>query len=104
MIHDKTRVDAIRSRIKSQVELAESLKAKIVKGDDERRWLDMIRMQTEDVESLYLSKLDREDRTPAQEAQWLLYAEQMLAIHVPKLKQMEEQFKKYGDKIEFAGG
>lgn len=53
--------------------------------------------------TLYLSKLEREDRTPAQESQWLFAAEQMLAIHASKLNELNANFKKYGGKIEFAG-
>ena len=94
MIHDKVRVDAIRVRMKAQIELIRSLQAKIVKGKLDM--LDLALQQTEDVETLYLRELDRHDRSAPEEARWLSFAEHYLQTWVPYLKQTEEQFTKFG--------
>lgn len=95
MIHDKARVDAIRARVAAQLELINSLKAKIVKGKLDA--LNVARMQTDDIETFFLRDLERNDRTPAEEARWLSYAEHMLKTWGPYLKQTEERFSKTGD-------
>lgn len=103
MVHDKARVDAIRARMNEQLQLIDSLKSKIVKGNLDA--LDVARNQTEDIETLYLADLDRNDRTQAQEAYWLSNAERMLQTWVPYLKQTEAQFGKFGGTgIQIIGG
>jgi len=103
MIHDKARVDAIRARAMAQIELIKSLEAMIVKGKHEM--LEVARNQTEDIETLFLMDLDRQERTAAEEARWLSYAEHMLQTWGPSLKQTEDQFRKFGGRgIEVVGG
>ena len=102
MIHDTTRVLAIRARIAAQIDLIKSLEAKIVKGKLDA--LEVARHQTEDIETFFLQDLERQDRTPAEEARWLSSAEHMLQTWGPYLKQTEEQFSKYGDRIQIVGG
>lgn len=102
MIHDTTRVVAIRARVAAQIDLIKSLEAKIVKGKLDA--LEVARNQTEDIETFFLQDLERQDRTPAEEARWLSSAEHMLQSWGPYLKQTEEQFSKYGDRIQIVGG
>ncbi len=103
MIHDKDRVDVIRARMNEQLQLIDSLKKKIVKGNLDA--LDIARNQTEDIESFFLADLGRADRTEAQEAYWLANAERMLTIWVPYLAKTKQQFDKYGDSgIQIVGG
>jgi len=85
MIHDKARVEGLRARVAAQVELIKSLEVKIVKGKLDA--LKVARNQTEDIETLYLQDLEREHRTPAEEARWLSCAEHNLEAWVPFLKQ-----------------
>jgi len=83
--------------------LVKSLEARIVKGK-----LDALKValdQTADIETLFLQDLDRQGRTPAEEARWLSYAEHMLQTWAPYLHNIQEQFSKYGDiGIEIVGG
>lgn len=102
MIHDTARVEAIRARVAAQLELVTSLEAKIVKGKLDA--LQVARNQTADIETVLLRDLERQDRTPAEEARWLSFAEHMLQTWAPYLKQTEEQFIKYGDRIEIVAG
>ena len=103
MIHDRTRVDAIRARMNEQLLLINSLKGKIVKGNLDA--LDVARQQTEDIETFFLADLDRANRTAAEEAFWLSNAERMLQTWVPYLKQTEAQFSKFGGAgIQIVGG
>ena len=102
MIHDTTRVLAIRARVAAQIDLIKSLEGKIVKGKLDA--LEVARNQTEDIETFFLQDLERQDRTPAEEARWLSSAEHMLQTWGPYLKQTEEQFSKYGDRIQIVGG
>jgi hypothetical protein len=102
MIHDTTRVVAIRARVAAQIDLIKSLEAKIVKGKLDA--LEVARHQTEDIETFFLQDLERQDRTPAEEARWLSPAEHILQTWGPYLKQTEEQFSKYGDRIQIVGG
>jgi hypothetical protein len=102
MIHDTTRVVAIRARVAAQIDLIKSLEAKIVKGKLDA--LEVARNQTEDIETFFLQDLERQDCTPAEEARWLSSAEHMLQTWGPYLKQTEEQFSKYGDRIQIVGG
>ena len=83
MIHDKIRVQAIRARVATQLESIKSLEAKIVKGKLDA--LQVARNQTEDVETFFLKDLDRNDRTPAEEARWLSFAEHTLGTWSPYL-------------------
>ena len=102
MVRDTARVAAIRARVAAQIDLIKSLEAKIVKGKLDA--LAVARNQTEDIETFFLQDLERQDRTPAEEARWLSYAEHMLQTWGPYLKQAEEQFSKYGDRIQIVGG
>ena len=103
MIHDKARVDAIRARAMAQIELIKSLESMIVRGKHEM--LEVARNQTEDIETLFLMDLDRQERTAAEEARWLSYAEHMLKAWGPSLERTEAQFRKFGGKgIEVVGG
>jgi hypothetical protein len=102
MIHDQARVDSIRARAAAQIELIKSLEAKIVKG--KHPMLEVARKQTGDIEAFFLVGLDRNERTPNEEARWLSFAEHMLQTWVPYLKETESQFNKYGgDGIEVVG-
>jgi len=49
--------------------------------------------------ALFLQDLERQDRTPAEEARWLSSAEHMLQTWGT-----EDQFSKYGDRIQIVGG
>ena len=103
MIHDTAGVAAIRSRVAAQVELIKSLKSRIVKGKLDA--LAVAQNQTADIEAFFLRDLERQDRTPAEEARWLSFAEPMLQTWGPYLKQTQEQFSRYGDVgIEIVGG
>ena len=103
MVHDTARVEAIRVLVQAQIELIESLKAMIVKGDLEA--LNLARNQTEDVEAFFLGDLERRDRTPVEERRWLDAAEHMLGVWGPYLTETEAQFKRRGDRgIVIIGG
>jgi hypothetical protein len=102
MIHDTARVAAIRARVAAQLDLIKSLEAKIVKGQLDA--LKVARNQTEDIETFFLQDLERQDRTASEEARWLSVAEHMLHTWGPSLKQMEEKFSKYGDRIQIIDG
>jgi hypothetical protein len=79
------------------------LEAKIVKGQLDA--LKVARDQTADIETFFLRDLERQDRTPPEEARWLSFAEHMLQTWGPYLKQTQEQFSKYGHiGIEIVGG
>jgi hypothetical protein len=95
MIHDKTRVEAIRARMNDHLQRIEAMKAKIVKGNLDA--LDVARNQTEDIGTFFLADLDRQDRSPAQEAFWLSGAERMLQVWAPYIQKTEQQFAQYGD-------
>jgi hypothetical protein len=102
MIHDKARAEALRARTAAQLNLIKSLQAKIAKGKLEA--LEVAQLQTEDIETFFLNNLERKDRTPAEEAQWLSYAEQMLLTWGPYLQEANERFSKFGGKnIEVIG-
>src|SRR5260370_42377669 len=94
MIHDQARVDAIRARAAAQIELIKSLEAKIVRG--KLSTFEVARRQTGDIESFFLKDLERNERTPDEEARWLSYAEHMLQTWGPYLKETEAQFAKFG--------
>src|SRR3989442_15947230 len=103
MIHDKIRVDALRARVAVQLDLIKSLEAKIVKGKLDA--LEVARYQTEDIETFFLRDLERQDRTPAEEARWLSYAEHQFQTWGPYLSEVQERFNKYGGAgIEIVGG
>ena len=51
MIHDTTRVVAIRARVAAQIDLIKSLEGKIVKGKLDA--LEVARNQTEDIETFF---------------------------------------------------
>jgi len=103
MAHDQARVDAIRARAATQLELIKSLEAKIVKG--KLSILDVARNQTADIETFFLKDMERNQRTPAEEARWLSVAEHMLQTWAPYLKETEVQFSKFGGVgIEIVGG
>lgn len=103
MIHDKTRVDSLRARVAAQLDLIRSLEAKIVKGKLDA--LEVARYQTEDIETFFLRDLERQDRTPAEEARWLSYAERQFQTRGPYLREVQERFNKYGSVgIEIVGG
>jgi len=102
MIHDQARVDAIRARVAAQIELIRSLEAKIVKGTFPA--LEVARKQTGDIASFFLEDVERQGRTAAEEARWLSYAEHMLQVWAPYLKDVEAQFGKYSSvRIEIVG-
>lgn len=103
MIHDKARAEAIRVRVAARLDLIKSLEAKIVKGKLDA--LEVARNQTEDIETFFLRDLERQDRTPPEEARWLSYAEQQFQAWGPYLKEGQDRFNKYGDiGIEIVGG
>jgi hypothetical protein len=103
MIHDKLRVDALRARVAAQLDSIKSLEAKIVEGKLDA--LEVARCQTEDIESFFLQDLERQDRTAADEARWLSYAEHQFQTWGPYLRDVQERFKKYGGAgIEIVGG
>ena len=65
----------------------------------------MAQNQLEDIEDFFLSSLEKEERTPNEEAQWLRVAEHMLTVWPAEIKKLNEQFKKYGSKnIQIIGG
>jgi hypothetical protein len=94
MIHDRARVQSIRGRVACQVELIRSLQAKIVKGKLDT--LEVALRQTEDIETFFLADLERNDRTPAEEAMWLSSADRMFQMWEPYLKKTQEQFSRSG--------
>lgn len=103
MIHDKARVQSIRARIATQVELIKSLQAKIVKGKLDS--LEVALKQAQDIEPLFLADLERNDSAPADEGKWLSTAEYMLSIWEPYLKKAQDHFGMSGDRrIEVIGG
>jgi hypothetical protein len=94
MIHDQARVDAIRTRAQAQIELIKLLEAKIVRG--KLRMLEVARKQTSHIEAFFLKDLERNQRTPAEEAKLLSFAEHMLQTWAPYLKETEAKFSKFG--------
>ncbi len=95
MIYDTARVEAIRARVAAQTALINSLEARIVKG--KLHALEVARHQTADIETFFIRDLERQDRTPDEEARRLSYAEYMLQTWGPYLEQTQEQFRKYGN-------
>ncbi len=103
MIHDTTRVESIRARTTAQLQLVSILEAKIKKGTLPQ--LQLARNQLGDIESFFLAHLDREERTPREEARWLTAAEHMLEIWTAELKKVDTQFEKFGPgQAEIVGG
>jgi hypothetical protein len=103
MIHDMERVAAIRVRATSQIELIKSLQAQIVEGRLDA--LEVALNQTNDIETFFIADLDRNERTPAQEAKWLSAAENMLSVWGPYLQNLRDHFGKAGGRgIQVIGG
>ena len=103
MIHDNERVAALRARATSQIELIRSLQAQIVEGKLDA--LNVALNQTNDIETFFISDLDRNERTPAQEAKWLSAAESMLSVWGPYLQNLHDHFGKGGGRgIQVIGG
>ena len=103
MVYYQARIHAIRARVAAQIELIKSLEAKIVKGRVSS--LELARNQICDVDAELLKHFEHGDRTPAEEAWWLSFAERMLQSWVPYLKETEGQFEKFGGSgIEIVGG
>ena len=103
MIHDAKRVESIRTRAAELLQLVAALKSQITKGKLEL--LDVAENQLEDIETFFLASLEKEDRTPSEEAYWLTGAEHMLAVWPAQLQRLNEQFKLYGSKnIQVIGG
>ena len=103
MIHDTNRVESIRARTAEQLEKVSALQAKISKGTLPQ--LELARNQLGDIESFFLAHLDRQERTPREEASWLDAAEHMLQLWIAELEKVDTQFKKFGAaQIEIIGG
>jgi hypothetical protein len=103
MIHDTGRVERIRARTAEQLQLVSTLEAKIKKGTLPQ--LELARNQLGDVESFFLAQLDREERTPREEALWLAGAEHMLEMWIAELKKVDTRFKRFGPgEAEIFGG
>ncbi len=91
MIHDKERVAAFRARVLAQIALIKSLKAQVAAG--EVNSLDMALKQAEEVATFFIADLDRQNRTPMEEASWLSKAEYMLGIWQPYLKRSSRRLR-----------
>lgn len=103
MIHDTKRVESIRARTTDQLQLASTLKTTISKGTLPQ--LELARNQLGDIESFFLAQLDRQERTPREEAMWLDAAEHLLQIWTAELKKVDIQFKNFGPgQVKIIGG
>ena len=100
MIHNTQRVASIRTRAKIEIARTTQLQAKIKKG--ELPILTVAHNQLDDIETFWLTQLERESRTPQEEAVWLDQAEKTLQIWTAELNRIEEHFKGAGP-IEIIG-
>ena len=91
MIHDPERVERIRLGIANGLKRISALKAKVT--DDRtglREQLAQARNHVDDVELNYLSVLEKEERTPKQEARWLNSADMHLAVAITEIDVIEK--------------
>ena len=91
MIHNSARVDSIRIQIKIALERVSRLEA--AKG--ELPELKLIRNQLGDIQD-FCSQLERETRTPQEEAVRLDFSERMLRLWIAELDRSDERFKRFG--------
>ena len=99
MIHDKKRVNALRAAAKAGIEALEELRNKTTDSGFHER-LGQHRHLFTDIESFFLSQLEnREDRTSAEEANWLNGADRILNIANRELKESQRMFKDYGPSV-----
>lgn len=102
MIHDQKRVDAIRKHASERIKLIEDWEAK-VRDQYIRGQLHMLKNCYSDVEGLFLSSLNREDRTAEQEARWLTGAETYIKSAESRLAGLLEPLGEFGPKIQTIG-
>jgi hypothetical protein len=88
MTHDPQRVASIRDRAGVQLARAAQLQARITRG--ELPLLKVAQTQLGAIETFFLAHLQRQERTPKQEAFWLDQAERMLQISTAEVNRIEE--------------
>ena len=98
MIHDKERVEALRTAAKVGIDALNGLKAKTTDSGFHER-LVLPTHQFGDIGSFFLSQLENQNRTPAEEAFWLGAAERTLDIAKGELSRLQELFNAYGPGI-----
>ena len=102
MIHDTKRVEAIRRRVAVKVETLAKMES-AVKDSTFREQIELPKDWLNDIETLYLSDLSRQQRTPSEESWWLEQAERMLGIAEQQCTVLESAFKKYGPNLRIIG-
>ena len=95
MIHDKERFEALRTAAKFGIDALNGLKAKTADSGFHET-LVLPRHHFADIESFFLSQLEKKDRTPTVEASWLGTAERVLDIAKEELRRQQELFNTYG--------
>ena len=102
MIHDTQRVDAILANVTAGLQALSDIEGQV----KDPGFLDQLKLPRNwfgDVESLYLRQLETGERTPAEEARWLDFAEHHLALTNELLKNKKGLFEKYGPNIQVVG-
>ena len=91
MIHDPQRVELMRSGIAKGLRRISAIEAKLIgKTTGLREQLAHARNHFNDVELNYLSFLDKQERTPQQEARWLNSADMHLAVAITETDLIEK--------------
>ena len=99
MIHDKERVEALRTAAKVGIDALNELQAKTTDPGFHKR-LVLSRNWFGDIESFFLYQLENKARPPAEEASWLDAAERYIDIPRGELRRLQELFNTYGPGIE----
>lgn len=98
MIHAPERVETIRRNVATKLKVISDLEAQIKDAYILGR-LQQVRNWFGDVESVFLSSLSRESRTPEGESYWLSGAETALQMATQQLKSIQEVVAQYGSNI-----
>jgi hypothetical protein len=95
MIHNPSRVEAIRMRAAFQLQLIDELELKIKEGD--LPLLQVARNQLGDIERFFIAQLEKDStRTLNEEGRWLDGAEYLLQAWTPELQKIKAAFDNYG--------
>ncbi len=89
MIHNPARVEMIRQKASAHLKRISDLEAR-VKDPSIRERLKHAKFTVGDVEGVFLSQLEREQRTPEQEARWLSYTVMVLALAELEINPIED--------------
>ena len=92
------RVNSIRQKAATYLQRISDLEARVKdQGIHER--LKHAKFTVGDVEGVFLSQLEREQRTAEQEARWLSYTTMVLALAEFEINPIEDAVAKFGDGV-----